>query len=126
MDTTEIPKTPREEWEEIIKNAHVVRKQEDRQMLIEIDEDLIKIALESSDALAFHERVKRVKGIDPPIGWTFDPQNIPRKYILIMEIINERARKKIEQKKLDSKTKPNKFLGPFRKLRDQLTKLLGS
>ena len=95
MDTSEISKTPREEWDELIRGSGLFKRTpEDRKLVMELADDIIEIALVSSDAVDFHDRVKR---IDPSIGWTFKPDDMPRKYLVACEFIQERARNRIVQ-----------------------------
>jgi hypothetical protein len=95
MNEAETPKTPREEWEEVVRSSGLFKRTpEDRKLVMELDDEIIKIALDSSDSMVFHDRVKR---IDPSIGWTFKPDTMPRKYLVACEFINERARNRIDQ-----------------------------
>jgi len=90
MNEAENPKTPREEWEEMIKASSLFKRTpEDWDMIRDFTDEIIKIALDSSDAVEFHDRVKK---IDPSIGWTFKPDDMPRKYLVACELLQERAR----------------------------------
>jgi hypothetical protein len=117
MNDAETPKTPREELEELIKSSGLFKRTpEDWDLIRGFTDEITKIALDSSDAVEFHDRVKR---IDPSIGWTFKPDEMPRKYVVACELLQERARNKMEKEDVDPdvRIERNKF---FASLKERL------
>jgi len=121
VNTTEIPKNPRAEWEDMIKVSHLIRNPEDRKMMIEVEDKLIEMALKSGNALNFYDSIKPIY---PGIGDIHKPETLDRKFLLIMELINERARNRMEEEEAHPEAlgSSNKF---FTSLRRRLRKIFG-
>ena len=121
MDTAETPKNPRAEWEDMIKVSHLIRNPEDRKMMMEVEDKLIEMLLKSDNALIFYDSVKPIY---PGIGDIHKPETLDRKFLLIMELINERARNRMEEEEAhpEAQGNSNKFLASLRK---RLRKMFG-
>ena len=93
MSDAEKLKHLRDVWCDMVDNSHVLTRKEYVDMMKGLSDELIGLAIESRNVFKF---LKKAAQLDPDLNPKTPFAELPRKYLLIMEMINERNMQSIK------------------------------